>query len=108
MSTKAVKKAGRGRPPVLAPIITKHIVQLRTKTPNEFVEMIFPTAQPLMKGGVTDDPKIVKAQRTCLYQTVLREQRKAVALGKKVAFQGRKVNGEVKTRWIHKAKPVVA
>lgn len=107
MSTKAVKKAGRGRPSTISPIVKKHIVQLRNKTPNEFVEMIFPEAQAVMKGGITDDAKVVKAQRVTLYQTVLREQKKALEQGKKVSFQGRKVNGEVKTKWIHKAKATV-
>ncbi len=106
-TAKVVKKT-RGRPSTIAPIINRNIVHLQHKTPKEFVERIFAEAQPLMKGGVTTDPVIVKAQRTCLYQTVLKEHKKALAKGKKVAFKGRKVDGVIKTKWIHGLKPAPA
>lgn len=106
MKTAAVKvvKKTRGRPSTIAPIINRNIVHLTHRTPKEFVEKIFPEAQKVMKGGVTDDPVIIKAQKTCLYQTILKEHRKAIAAGKKVAFKGRVVAGVKKTKWIHATK----
>ena len=102
-TAKVVKKT-RGRPSTIAPIIKRNIIHLAHNTPKEFVERIFGEAQKVMKGGVTDDPVIVKAQRTCLYQTVLKEHKKALGAGKKVAFKGRKVGDTIKFKWVHGLK----
>jgi hypothetical protein len=101
---KTQNKPTRGRPQTIAPLIKKNLVHLRTHTPKEFENRFFSEAQPLLKGGVTDDPNIVAAQKRCFYQTILKEKRRALAAGKKVEFQGRVVAGTKKFGWIRTTK----
>lgn len=105
MSTKTKTKV-IGRPPTVALIIRKHALLFISKTPNEILDIIFPQLQPKMRGGVTDDPQIIRKQRTSAYQQLIRFKKHAKEDGKRIDFRGRVGHDGVKrTKWIHKIRP---
>ena len=90
----------RGRKPILTPFLKKNILLFPNKTDAEIVTHIFKTVQPFLKNGVSSDPEIVKKQVTSLNMGVYKFRQKGIAEGKKIAFKGRKVNGELRTKWL--------
>jgi hypothetical protein len=104
MSKTKTKTNPIGRPESVAPIIRKHALLFISKTPNEILDIIFPQLQPKMRGGVTDDPQIIRKQRTSAYQQLIRFKKHAKEDGKKISFRGREIAGVRKFAWIHKEK----
>lgn len=98
---KTNTKAKVGRPETVLPVIRKNSLHFRNLTPMEFTEKFFNEARPLMKNGVDGDER---KQKNTFYQLSLRYRNQAVKEGKKIGFQGRKVNGETKTAYIHTTK----
>lgn len=103
MSKAKAKEKVIGRPPTITPILKTHSLLFISKTSHELVDILFPKVQDKMRGGVTDDPIRIKAQKVSLYQSIIRFRKAAAEGNKKIAFRGRKgEDGIVRTRWIHR------
>lgn len=106
MSKTKTKTNPIGRPESVAPIIRKHALLFISKTPNEILDIIFPQLQPKMRGGVTDDPSVIRRQRVSAYQQIIQYKKQAKEDGKTgINFKGRIVNGVLKKSWIHSKAP---
>jgi hypothetical protein len=105
MATKT-KTAAIGRPQTVLPIIKKNSLLFISKTPKEIVDILFSQLQPKMRGGVTDDPKVIRRQKVSAYQQVIQYKKQAKEDGKTgINFKGRVVNGVLKKSWIHSKAP---
>jgi hypothetical protein len=94
-----------GRPQTVLPIIRKNSLLFISKTPREIVNLLFSELQPKMRGGVTDDPKVIRRQKVSAYQQVIQYKKQAKEDGKTgIDFKGRIVNGVLKKSWIHVPK----
>ena len=98
------KTAVIGRPQTVRPEIRKHSLLFISRTPKELVQIILPKVQAKMRGGVTDDPQIIKRQSASLYQQIIQFKKQAKEDNKKIDFRGRMVNGQLKKAWLHSPK----
>ena len=100
---KNTKKPTRGRPSNVKRIIMTNAVQLANKTNHEMVTFLLEKT-PIRESMKGTDENILRRN---LYVSVRMARNEAIKAGKKVSFKGRKVNGEVKTKWLHRPKAVV-
>ena len=107
MSKTKEKAKVIGRPQTTKLVIKKNSLLFISKTPREIVDLLFDQLQPKMRGGVTDDPQIVRKQRVSAYQQVIQYKKQALAEGKKIGFKGRKILGKTRYSWIHAKKEAV-
>lgn len=94
------KKETRGRKSIILPTLKKNILLFQNHTDMEITEKLLPQLQPLMKGGVNNDPETLKKQKNSLHMGVYKFRQKEIAEGKKIAFRGRKINGVLRTKWL--------
>ena len=91
-----------GRPQTTKLIIKRNSLLFISKTPREIVDLLFDQLQPKMRGGVTDDPSVIRRQKVNAYQQIIQYKKQAKEDGKVgIAFKGRMVNGVLKKSRIH-------